>query len=181
MLVGMRPAAHGYVAGLGSLAMQHASEFSESAVFRDIDPKAVAELCKLGRVLTFEAGHELFSRAQNADELMVLKEGVVELLFPVEIMGVTRELTLQRPQAGDVVAWSALVSPYRFTLSARCASRCVLTGFNREALHAFFETDPHTGYRFMRNLAGVIGRRLQTLQTIWMHDLQASAVKGLGS
>ncbi len=29
----------------------------------------------------------------------------------------------------------------------------------------------------MRNLAGVIGRRLQAMQTIWMHDLQASATK----
>ena len=31
----------------------------------------------------------------------------------------------------------------------------------------------------MGNLAGVIGRRLQALQTIWMHDLEATAVKRL--
>ncbi len=94
-------------------------------------------------------------------------------------MGVSRALTLESKQPGDVVAWSALVSPYRFTLSARCAGECALTAFSREALHQYFETAPSVGYLFMRNLAGVIGQRLQRVQAIWMHDLQANAIKRL--
>ncbi len=110
---------------------------------------------------------------------MILQDGAVELMFPIMILGVTREVVMETKQPGDVVAWSSLVNPYQFTLSARCASDCRLVSFAREALYSFFEADPQTGYLFMRNLAGVIGRRLQTMQTIWMYELQASSTKRL--
>lgn len=148
-------------------------------VFEDITDEAVEELCGHGQTLSFEPGRLLFSRGQDADQLLILCEGVVELLFPIQILGVTREVTMERKETGDVVAWSALISPYRFTLSARCASRCSLIAFGRETLEVFFESDRQTGYFFMRNLAGVIGRRLQAMQTLWMHDLQANAAKRL--
>jgi CRP/FNR family cyclic AMP-dependent transcriptional regulator len=152
----------------------------QSAVFEGIADDVAAKLCSRGRTITFEMGKRLFERGDEAQELMILSEGAVELLFPMEILGVTRDVTMESKHAGEVVAWSALVSPFHFTLSARCASRCILLMLAREALLSFFETDPSTGYLFMRNLAGVIGRRLQALQTMWVHDLQASAVKRLG-
>jgi CRP-like cAMP-binding protein len=155
------------------------STLLRSAIFEDISNDIVEEFCSRGRVISSGAGYTLFDRGQNADELMILQEGVVELRFPVQILGVTRAVTMEVKQAGDVVGWSALITPYRFTLSARTASKCILTGISRDSLQAFFETDPQTGYVFMRNLAGVVGRRLQAMQAIWMHDLQASAAKGL--
>ncbi|MCP4250384.1 MAG: cyclic nucleotide-binding domain-containing protein [bacterium] len=148
-----------------------------AAIFESISSERIETLCSQGRELAFEAGHVLFERGQDAEELLVLQEGIAELFSPVHIMGATRELTLESKRAGDVVAWSALVPPYRFTLSARCAGPCRLISLSREMLHEFFETDPAVGYRFMRNLAGVIGQRLQAMQAIWMHDLQASAIR----
>ncbi len=150
---------------------------SRAIIFDGISDQAVDEFYSRGTSCSFDKGHQLFDRGQDADELMILQDGVAELLIPVQIMGVTRELTMDSKQPGDVVAWSALVQPYHFTLSARCASDCTLMCFGREALHAYFELDAHTGYLFMRNLAGVIGRRLQAMQTLWMHDLQSSAAK----
>ncbi len=151
----------------------------QSPIFDDIPDDDVATLCAQGRTASFDAGHVLFERNQDTEELMILQDGAVELLFPIMILGVTREVTMETKQPGAVVAWSSLVSPYRVTLSARCASDCRLVSFARDALYSFFEADPHTGYLFMRNLAGVIGRRLQAMQTIWMHDLQAGATKRL--
>jgi len=150
---------------------------SASPIFAEIADTAVAELCARGRSVSFPAGHLLFERAEEAQELMILEDGIIELLFPVSILGATREVAMESKRPGDVVAWSALVSPYHFTLSARCASDCTLLSFTREVLTACFETDPATGYQFMSNLAGVIGRRLQAMQTIWMHDLQASLTR----
>lgn len=152
----------------------------QSAVFEDISEEVVEGLCSRGRVVSFDAGQKLFERGESADELIILQSGVVELLFPVQIMGVSRDVTMEVKQAGDLVAWSSLVKPYRLTVSARCASTGTLTSVSRQELLAFFETDPKTGYLFMRNLAGVIGRRLQAMQTLWAHDLQASAAKRLG-
>jgi len=78
-----------------------------------------------------------------------------------------------------VVAWSAMVAPYRYTLGARCQSDCALTSLPREVLESFFARRPEAGYLFMRNLAGVIGQRLHAMQDIWLHDLQASAIRQL--
>ena len=153
------------------------SVFLRSPIFENIREEAIEELCLRGRSGLFDAGHRLFERGQDAADLLILQEGVVELLFPVQIMGVTRDVTMESKQAGDVVAWSSLVAPHRFTLSARCATRCVLTALSRDTLHAFFETDSQTGYLFMRNLAGVVGRRLQAMQALWVRELQATAAR----
>jgi len=150
-----------------------------SAIFEDMSEETVQDLCGRGRVLSFDAESKLFERGGRAEDLMILLDGVVELLFPLRILGVSREIPMESKHAGDVVAWSALVAPYHFTLGARCATPCKLMSLGRAALFRFFEADPATGYVFMRNLAGVIGRRLQALQTMWMHDLEISAVKRL--
>lgn len=157
--------------------MDRIQVLSQSAIFEGISLKAIEEVCSRGREISLEAGHTLFERDQEADELMIIEEGVVDLVFPVQIVSVTREVTLESVQAGDVVAWSSLVHPHRFTLSARCAGRCVLTCLSRDSLHAFFEVDPQTRYLFMRNLAEVIGRRLQAMQAMWIRELQTTAAK----
>lgn len=157
--------------------MDRMQALSRSAIFEAISPEAIAGLCSRGREISLEAGHKLFERDGEADELLIVQEGVVNLVFPVEVLSVVREVTMESVQAGGVVAWSSLVRPHRFTLSARCASRCVLTRLSRDDLHAFFETDAQTGYLFMRNLAEVIGRRLQAMQAIWVKELQATAMK----
>lgn len=159
--------------------MENIRKLSKSAIFEDISPEAIEELCACGRTLSLEEGHRLFDLGEDANELMILEDGAVELFFPVRVIGVTRELTLERKQVGDVVAWSALISPHRFTLSARCASKCVLACLSREDLHDHFDTDPEVGYLFMRNLAGVIGKRLNNMQDVWVRELQSSAVERL--
>lgn len=151
----------------------------QSPIFENIAEDDVRVLCSRGRTVSHEAAHVLFERGQPADELLILQDGLVELLFPLVILGVVREVAMETKEAGAVVAWSSLVSPYHFTLSARCAGDCTLVAFSRDTLDSAFEINPHMGYRFMRNLAGVIGRRLQAMQTLWMHDLQASAAKRL--
>lgn len=172
-----RGARHGATAGDYDLDDINGRTLSCSPIFEGIPDDAIESLCSRGRVVVFEANHQLFERGNDAHDLMILQEGVVELLLPLEIMGVTRDVTMESKDAGEVVAWSALVAPYRFTLSARCATKCTLTSFSREMLHARFQEDPQNGYLFMRNLAGVIGRRLQAMQTMWVHDLQAGATK----
>lgn len=157
--------------------MDRIEALSRSAIFEDISLEAIEELCSRGREVSLEAGHKLFERDQEADELMIVQEGVVDLVFPVEVVSVTREVTMESVTAGGVVAWSSLVRPHRFTLSGRCAGQCVLTCLSREKLLAFFETDPRIGYLFMRNLADVVGRRLQAMQTRWVRELQVTASK----
>ncbi|MFQ5410961.1 MAG: Crp/Fnr family transcriptional regulator [Phycisphaerae bacterium] len=166
---------------------------SRSIIFKDIRQDDIEDLCLRGKTQSYESGDRLFDRGEkaggrhplrcrgeDATKLMILQDGVVELVFPIQIMGVTRDLIMETKRSGDVVAWSALVGPYRFTLAARCASDCLVTCLDRALLESFFNEHPRRGYLFMRNLAGVIGQRLHAMQTIWLHDLQSNAIKRLG-
>lgn len=159
--------------------MDDTEESPPATIFKGIPNKDIEKPCSHGRDLSLEAGHRLFERGQEAQELMILRDGVVHLIFPVRIMGVSRDLTAEVKRTGDVLAWSALVDPCRLTLGACCASKCVVTSWHRDMLRDYFGACPDVGYVFMQNLAGVIGRRLQTIQHMWLRELQAGATKRL--
>lgn len=149
-----------------------------SIIFEDISGDDIEALYGLGHEVTVEAHQILFERGDASDELIILLDGTVELLFPIHVMGVTREVAMESKQAGDVVAWSSVIRPYHFTLSARTVSQCQLIKFNRDRLFNYFEDHSKTGYLFMRNLASVIGRRLQAIQMRWTHDLLIQGSRG---
>lgn len=156
------------------------SPLYRSSLFDQISENVVANLCARGQTLSFEPGSRLFNRGEKAEDLLILRDGIVELTFPVRILGAVREVSIENKQVGEVVAWSALVHPYRYTLSGQCVTDATVLSLSRAALEAAFAADPVTGYQFMRNVASVIGRRLQTIQALWMHDVEAEAIKRLG-
>ncbi|MHC4610694.1 MAG: cyclic nucleotide-binding domain-containing protein, partial [Planctomycetota bacterium] len=89
--------------------MDGVHDLLRSPIFDGLSSDDLEVLCSHSRVLSFEAGHSLFESGQKAEELMILREGVVELFFPIHILGAAREVTLKSKQTGDVVAWSACV------------------------------------------------------------------------
>ena len=62
---------------------------------------------------------------------------------------------------GQVVGWSALVEPYRYTLSATAWEPSQLLGISSGLLRRAMELNPGVGYRIMKALSEVMGRRLQ--------------------
>jgi len=70
------------------------------------------------------------------------------------------------------VGWSALIPPYRFTLTATAPLETEVLALSREALREHFEAHPALGYAVSLNLASVIGQRLQLFQTMWLRGMQ---------
>ncbi len=101
-------------------------------------------------------------------------EGLVELTMPLAIPGGDREVVVGIVRAGETLAWSALIEPHRFTMSARAGTDVELHGFARADLQAALRTHPEAGLRVLENLAKVVGRRLQVVQTLWTRSLQRS-------
>jgi hypothetical protein len=73
---------------------------------------------------------------------------------------------------GQTVGWSALIPPYRFTLTATAPLETEVLAFSRDALREHFAARPLTGYTVSNNLASVIGERLQLFQTMWVREIQ---------
>ena len=157
--------------------MENLPRLSRSPVFEDISLDDIHNFCAQGREVSFPQGHVLFVRGQDANELMLLNEGCIELFCPMDGTGGAsdRDIPLESKNEGDLIAWSALVKPHIYTLGARCVKPCNITTLERKSVEEYFEHHPQVGYLFMRNLAGVAGSRLNHMFDIWVRDLRDAA------
>jgi CRP-like cAMP-binding protein len=131
---------------------------------KKLEPLATERHCQPGEVI-FRLGDE-------APTLYVIASGGVDLTFPLRIMGELKDVRFQTLDSGQVLSWSALVPPYKLTMSARAALQSVLLAFPREPLLKLFMEDCVLGFRVMANLARVVGLRLQEQQALWVREVQ---------
>lgn len=153
--------------------------------FDGMSDEQFGRVCDIAHVRSLHQGEYLFLLGDSADHLYVVSQGLVEICFPLAIDGHMSDITVETREPGKMFGWSALVNPYRFTLSARGAKASEVVSFPRMALLDVFKEDPQTAYLFTRHLAEVIGRRLLRMQALWARELQralgGSPVKTLGS
>lgn len=110
---------------------------------------------------TVKADDWLFHQGQEADNLYVVLEGAIALT-----MEVNQQFHRMDPQGpGELVGWSAMVSPHVYTLGAQAVKDTRTLALDAEKLRALFEEHPQAGYRFMCKLAEVIGERLNFRDT----------------
>lgn len=153
---------------------------NQTALFVGISPEAVAELWSLGSDSNHQAGELLFERGGEARDVLVLESGAAELFFPLPVLGVTKDVIVERVGPGDVLAWSALISPFSLTLSGRCTEACVVRRFVRRDMKNLLEAHPRVGYTLMENLAAVVASRLEHFQNLWIREIQMKIVGSLG-
>ncbi|MFQ5490515.1 MAG: Crp/Fnr family transcriptional regulator [Phycisphaerae bacterium] len=152
---------------------------NQLALFVGIQQEDVEAIWALGKVVQHDEGDILFERGGEAHEVLVVESGSVALFFPVPILGAIKEVNVEYAGPGDLLAWSALVSPYTLTLSARCVERGQVRLLPREALVECLKGRPGAGYTLMTNLAAIIGQRLQDAQNLWLREVQARIVARL--
>lgn len=146
-------------------------------LFRDLSGDDVREVLTIGRVRPLDAGRYLFLLGDNADELYVVLAGRVDLCLPITVRGTVKDVTVESVGEGQALGWSALVRPYRFTLSARATEPSELIAFARVDLQDLFETHPKVRTTFLTRVSEMVGTRLVTFQALWVRELQR-AVEG---
>ena len=154
-------------------------DLRESNVFEGLDEDQVARITAVGRPRGLLAGERLFILGDGADRLYMVAKGSVDLCFPFSFRGVVKDVCVETLGAGGAFGWSALVRPYRFTLSARAAVDSEVAAFPRGDLLEVFEGDPRTGYVFMKRIAEVVGNRLHKMQALWARELQRAVTQML--
>jgi hypothetical protein len=73
---------------------------------------------------------------------------------------------------GQALGWSALIPPHRFTLKAVAPLDTQVLAFSRAALFQLFAVRPAVGYTVTRNVAAVVGQRLQVFQAMWLREME---------
>jgi CRP-like cAMP-binding protein len=127
----------------------------------------------LGTRLTVPSGTSLFHLGDPADRLFLTERGRIRLTLPMQVRGREEDIFVEESSPGQTVGWSALIPPYRFTLTATVPLLdAEVIALPREALRAYFAANPAAGYKIALNLAVVIGHRLHLFQTMWLREMQ---------
>jgi CRP-like cAMP-binding protein len=101
---------------------------------------------------SYKKDEEIFQEGKPAYKLYVLIEGEVDLLYSGSGEGAITNAHVGTITPGDVYGISAMLEPYRYKATGKCAKDCKTIEIDANALRALSEVDHTLGYYLMRNL-----------------------------
>jgi CRP/FNR family transcriptional regulator, cyclic AMP receptor protein len=141
---------------------------SSCYLFEGLSQSQLGYLSGIASSMLVKKSSWLFHKGEPADCLYTVDKGAVELLIEVQ-PGIEIPISMIRPLNGCVGA-SALVEPYRYSLSARCVEDGTLSAIRRADLTPLLEQHPHLGRILMTNLSRHLLERLnETRQEVQLH------------
>ena len=138
----------------------------------DLPEREARGIEALGVWQPLTSGQVLFELGSVADRLYVVQRGRISLTLPMTVGGRPRDVLVEERGPGQTVGWSALIPPHKFTLKAAAPLDSEVLAIPRLALEAHLEADPVVGYHVARNVAAVVGQRLQVMQAMWLREMQ---------
>ena len=141
---------------------------SLSFLFRGLTKSQLQQLNIAANEIQVPKGQWLFQEGKMADRVYIIKSGAVEMLTKVNG---EYELPIKIVRSeGGCFGSSALVPPYLYSLSARCAEDAVLLEIKRQDLEKISEEDSALGCAIMTNLAQhLLDRLKETRQELKIH------------
>jgi CRP/FNR family transcriptional regulator, cyclic AMP receptor protein len=110
---------------------------------------------------TYRAGEFLLREGRVADEFFVVVDGKVALeVFAAD----RRRITVQTVGPGEVLGWSWLASPHRWSLDAIAVKTTRAIAVQASTLWARFAAQPAEGYEFLLRLVPVLAGRIQAME-----------------
>lgn len=125
--------------------------------FKGMSEAHLAELASIATTIDVADGDLIFEEGGHADASYVITEGSVALELNVSHRAHHIVQTLHR---GEVLGWSWLFPPYRWSFSALALDPTNLIRFDAEQLRALQESDVSLGYEMMKRFANVMTNRL---------------------
>ena len=141
-------------------------------LLQGLEPMEAERVLALGKRMVLTSGAELFRLGGAADSIYLVARGRIRLTLPIEVRRRGEDVMVEERSPGQTVGWSALIPPYRFTLTATAPLETEVIALPREALNRYFAEHAETGYAVSLNLASVVGQRLQLFQTMWVREIQ---------
>lgn len=144
----------------------------EWELFRGLEPGVRDAILDLGSRQAVAAGEVLFRLGDEAARFFLVEKGRVDLTLPLKVDGKSEDVLVEDRVAGQLLGWSGLVPPHRFTLQARAPEDAELLSFPRQDVLDFLAGRPEAGAVVFSNLVRIVGQRLQVFQTMWLREMQ---------
>ncbi len=142
-----------------SLSLEEA--LAGHAFFKGLPAGLLRAAATTAKERSFRAGEYLLREGRAAGELFAVLDGKVAL----EVYAADRlRLTVQTVGRGEIVGWSWLTPPHRWTLDAIAVKPTRTIEVEAAALWRHFAADPAEGYAFLLRLVPVLAGRIQAME-----------------
>jgi len=136
-------------------------------IFSDLEPAHIEILAKHVTEKTFAAGDRLFRQQDSAESFYIVKEGSIKVEIP-SINGPALEV--QTLGVDEVLGWSWLIPPYRWTFEAKAERDSKVLMFDGKSLLQQCEKDSDFGYALMKRFTGLMSERLHSARIRMMES-----------
>jgi signal-transduction protein with cAMP-binding, CBS, and nucleotidyltransferase domain len=133
------------------------NDLLRSSYFRGAPGKVLKELAALFRQVSFSKGAIILKEKSQARHLLVLSKGAVALSSR---QGEGEFITGIVKKKGDLFGWSALVSPHKYTSTAKALEDCQVLMIKGKDMERLFQRHPTFGLLFLQRFSCLIATRL---------------------
>jgi len=126
--------------------------------FVAVGEDSLKQLAMIAEEKEIPAGTELFREGNPADYLNVIVKGEVDIQY---VLGNGERRTVDTLVAGDILGWSALIEPYKYTAIGTATKDTHLVALEAKKVRALCDQDPLLGYRLTTQIAKLLGHRLE--------------------
>jgi CRP/FNR family cyclic AMP-dependent transcriptional regulator len=135
-----------------------ADELAEHPFFADL-PVATTELIAgCGRNEVYPADTVIAAEGSEANEFFVIRRGRVAVQLHAAPTGTAR---LQTLDGGDILGWSWLFPPYRWSVEAKALQEVHAIKLDGRCLRGKCEDNPAMGYELMKRFSHIMTQRLE--------------------
>jgi CRP-like cAMP-binding protein len=157
-----KPKGRTIIEGLGRLVMENIQRIlTTHPFFADFPTKYLELIVGCASNVSFKADSFIFREGEEADKFYLIREGKVALHIASERRGPLTILTLEH---GDILGWSWLFPPYRWTLSAKTVTPTRAFAIDGKCLREKAEQDHDLGYELLKRFSRIFESRLETLR-----------------
>lgn len=140
---------------------------SGSAFFAGLEPEFMEFLAGHACSRRLAADEVLFQHGERAGHFYLVRSGHLSVEIPA-IEGPALELQDLNP--GDVVGWSWLIAPHRWSFQARATTPTEVLQFDGGMVLAHCEDDPRFGYALLKRFSALMSERLRLARQKMMEE-----------
>ncbi|MBI4388292.1 MAG: cyclic nucleotide-binding domain-containing protein [Candidatus Omnitrophica bacterium] len=150
------------------------ADLKEHEFLKGLDAGYSKTLLECASPVQFHADQFIFREGEAANWFYLITHGKVA----IELHGPDRgSMIIETVEAGDVIGWSWLFSPYKWHFDARAIVLTRAIALDGRSLRERCDRDPAFGYELMKRFTNVVVDRLEAAR-IRLLDLYGVRAKG---
>jgi CRP/FNR family transcriptional regulator, cyclic AMP receptor protein len=126
--------------------------------FAGISDESLKAVAMIAEEKAVAAGKHLFGEGDPADAMNIIVKGEVNIEY---VLGDGQHRTVDTLVDGDILGWSALVEPYKYTAVGTTTKPTQMITIHAKKLRDLCEADPQMGYQLTTQIAKLLAHRLE--------------------